>query len=298
MPGISRHSWLAMLLLAICNPLWAQGALDSVVIVKSSDNAYYDQTIETLTRHADPEVDFETVLVGVEPAMKNPELYIALGQSAVDSVADNAGKIPVINAYLTLEQFRQLPQNSHLTVLLDQPLDRYLAFSKLTLQIDSIGVMTENQIQLNPREQELLGGIELALNQYQLTPEKKLLPTLRHLLETSDALLMLPRQSIYNRDSLKGVLLTSYRGSKPVISYSPAHVKSGALASIYSSPVDIGRHVSILVNDLAQERKFGKPGFRYARFYSIAYNSSVAQALDLKLPSKSELRKQLDGLLQ
>lgn len=287
-----------MLLLVICDPSRAQSATNTVVIIKSSDNSYFSKTIDTLSKHVVADTEFEAILVGEEAVAQNPKLYIALGQQAADSLANIAENVPVINAYLTLEQFQNLPQNRGLTVLLDQPLERYLAFSKLTLQVDSIGIITEKQIQLNSSQQELLENLDLSLEQHQVTADQKLLPTLRGLLDSSDALLMLPRQSIYNRDSLKGVLLTSYRGGKPVISYSSAHVRSGALASIYSSPIDIGRHISLLMNSLLQNEPPEGPKFHFARFYTITFNSRVASALDLTLPGKSAIRQQLDRLSQ
>lgn len=299
--GSNTKGWIkrltgSLLLVLVGGSLWAQQSSNTVVIVKSSNNAYFNQTIKTLGKHADPEIHFESVLAGAKLPTAKPRLYIALGQSAVDSLATIAGDVPVINAYLTLEQFHRLPQKRSHTVLLDQPLIRYLAFSKFVLRADSIGIMNETPILLNQQETNLLKTLDLSLNQYQLGPDNKLLPTLRKLLITNDALLMLPRQSIYNRDSLKGVLLTSYRGRKPVISYSPAHVKSGALASIYSSPTDIGRHVSLLMNEMLQYRQLAGPKFHFARFYSVSLNSRVAHALDLKLPGESKLREHLDGL--
>ena len=109
---------------------------------------------------------------------------------------------------------------------------------------------------------------------------------------------MLPRQSVYNRETLKGVLLSCYRQRRPVVSYSPAHVKSGALASIYSSPEDIGRHLSILVERRLEHQKSGKDNYQYARFYSIAVNRQVARSLGMELPDHDELRKRIDGLGQ
>ena len=266
----------------------------SVVGVKSSDNTYYKKTIETLIRHTATS-NVEVVMAeDLRRPARSASLYVALGQRAADAVTAAGEGVPVINAYLTLEQYHRLPDKRQLTVLLDQPLHRYLAFSKYTLQADSIGIIAETRILPNRSESDLLDRLGLVLNQYQVDPEHKLLPTLHRLLRHNDALLMLPRQSIYNRDSLKGVLLTSYRDRKPVISYSPAHVKSGALASIYSSPVDIGRHLSLLVNNHLQGKPLRGPNFRFARFYSISFNFRVARALGVKLPGETELRQYLD----
>ena len=109
---------------------------------------------------------------------------------------------------------------------------------------------------------------------------------------------MLPDQSIYNRDTLKGILLTTYRSRIPVISYSPGHVKSGALAAIYSSPGDIGRHLANLINQRHEGRLNTNNKMVYAEYYSIATNQRVARSLGLKLPSEEKLRQLIDETIK
>ncbi len=298
------NSWykglLGGILLLLAGTVSAQQAASQVVIVKSSDNAYFNQSVETLIKHVDQSVRFQ--VIGTEDlgdgiAGNNDGIvYVTLGQAAAEAV-NRLDKPPrSISAYLTMEQFRQLGDSKQMAVLLDQPLNRYLAFCKLMLSIESIGIIEERPIKLEKRQSELLEKLQLELQQYRIDPYNKLLPTLRQLLVQSDVLLMLPRQSIYNKDSLKGVLLTSYRNRKPVISYSPAHVKSGALASIYSSPTDIGRHLALLVNKRLQNPGYRAPEYEYARFYSISTNRRIARALGINLPMESKLRSALDGL--
>ena len=96
--------------------------------------------------------------------------------------------------------------------------------------------------------------------------------------------------------TVKGVLLASYRSRKPVVSYSPAHVRSGAVASIYSSPVDIGRHLAMLINEALKKKPDTGTPFQFARFYSITTNSRIATALGINLPAERDLRSTLDKL--
>ena len=204
----------------------------------------------------------------------------------------------VFNAYLTHEQYDLLESRGQTTVLLDQPLARYLAFSKFALGIDSVGLILPASEKPDPRQGGLLRELALETKHYSVDQANKLLPVLRRLLRQSDSLLMLPRQSIYNRESLKGVLLTSYRNRKPVISYSPAHVRAGALASIYSSPSDIGKHLALLVEEKLQHPQKPLPEYEYARFYSIASNRRVARALSIELPDAKLIRSKLEGFEQ
>ena len=291
-----------LILSILLGPLPCMAAFEQITIVKSGDNSYFDQTIVTLVNHVDPTTRFKIVMAqelnsdSIDPGRKN--LLVALGQSAVEAIKGLNDRSNSINAYLTLEQYNNLEIDHQMTVLLDQPLYRYLAFCKLILGIDSIGLIEGSAAKLNPREVSTLDEFSLTLNRYQVDPDNKLLPVLRDLLRHNDSLLMLPQQSIYNRNTVKGVLLTSYRSRKPVVSYSPVHVKTGAVASIFSSPVDIGRHLAILINQGLQNEPGTGSSFQFARFYSITTNSRVAGALGINLPAEQYLRSRLDKLGQ
>ena len=295
--------WFKGLILSILlGPLPCMAAFEQITIVKSGDNSYFDQTIATLVNHVDPTMRFRIVMAqelnsdSIDPGMQN--LLVALGQSAVEAIKGFDGRTNSINAYLTLEQYNNLEIDHQVTVLLDQPLYRYLAFCKLMLGVDSIGLIEGSETKPKSAEVNTLDEFSLTLNRYQVDPANKLLPVLRDLLQHNDSLLMLPQQSIYNRNTVKGVLLTSYRSRKPVVSYSPAHVKSGAVASIFSSPVDIGRHLAILINQGLQNEPGTGSSFQFARFYSITTNSRVAGALGISLPAEQILRSRLDKLGQ
>ncbi len=293
--------WLAVLtacLAAVMLPNSARPAtLDRIIIVKSSENRFYGQTIETLSRRLDPGQPIDVVLADdlarSDGSGQHGRLYIALGRTAADALDKRVPGADSINAYLTLEEYEQR-DSRNLTVLLDQPLRRYLAFCKLLLQAQRVGLILPSRLHLDTADNRGLAQLDLALNQYPLDPDRQLLPVLREALRQNDAMLLLPRQAIYNRDTLKGLLLTSLRGRKPVISYSPAHVRAGALASIYSSPVDIGNHLAWLINRRLANSAPPDEAYQFARFYTIKTNPSVATALELDLPRLAELRDRLD----
>ena len=290
------------LLLGVAGPcLCAQAAdIDRLVIVESSDNSYFDETVTTLVARLDGRVRHDVVGIdGLDARFGPGTLFIGLGMAAIEAIGLRQPTHHAIHAYLTEEQLRQLDTPpGHFYVLLDQPLYRYLGFTRFLLDVDSVGILSDREEAIDPEDSKLLGRLNLRLDRYRIDADNKLLPVLRRLLRNSDALLMLPRQKIYNRESLKGVLLSCYRQRRPVVSYSPAHVKSGALASIYSSPGDIGHHLSILVERRLEHQLPGKINFQYARFYSITVNRQVARSLGLELPGNDELRKRIDGLRQ
>jgi len=276
-----------------------------IVVVKSSENSYFNQTLETLINHADDHSRFKiidtNVLDSASEVLGNSNVIITLGADSASNISSRPPDQLLINAYITLqqtEQFQYHDQN-RIAVLLNQPLERYLAFSHLLLNLKSLGTINRTDQVLNSRQQKLLKKLNLDFDQYQPDDaNKNLLATVRQLTKENEALLMLPDQSIYNRDTLKGILLTTYRSRTPVISYSPGHVKSGALAAIYSSPIDIGRHLADLVNQYHRGKLDTDNQALYAEYYSIVTNQRVAHSLGLELPGEEKLHQLIDESLR
>lgn len=275
-----------------------------IAIVKSSDNSYYNQTIQTLLNRADVAARFNIIDIESETdlisRLANSDLIIALGTQATSIVSDRLPNNTLISAYLTAQQAGNYNPASqrHLAVLLDQPLKRYLAFCHALLDRKKIGLINYEELKIDSSLQRFLLKHDLELNQYQVNETDNVLTSLRQLIRQNSSLLMLPDQRIYNRNSLKGVLLTTYRSRLPVISYSPAHVKSGALASIFSSPENIGEHLGDLLNRFIKANSLPSEDRVFAKYYSISINHQVARALGLSLPDEDQLRQQLKVVLQ
>jgi putative ABC transport system substrate-binding protein len=309
MKGKRKIKWIKYLcitLQVLLGSIAAQASTENqIVIVKSSDNSYFNQTIETLINRIDQSVKIRVIDEGNSSSaetslLEKSKLAIALGLKATQAITRRFPDKPTISAYLTQQQWQAVkPSGEYQTaVLLDQPLERYLAFSHVLLNANSVGIVNFEPLKFNQKQNNILSRLKLKLSQYQVVHVDQLLPRIRQLIQRDDAMLMLPNQAIYNRDTLKGILLTSYRNRIPVISYSPAHVKSGALASIYSSPEDIGKHLGDLLNQYLDDKLKFTGTAQFARYYSIITNDRVAHSLGFKLPDASEIRQKLTETIE
>jgi putative ABC transport system substrate-binding protein len=307
MNGFTTINWLRIasvfLLILVSGMRPLQASDIQIVIVKSSDNSYFDQTIKTLISQLEIHSQFKVInsdkLNSSSEILQKSSIVITLGAGAANTVASQFLDQLVLNAYITDRQTGHFKNNnqSHIEVYLNQPLERYLAFSQLLLDLKTLGTINRTPLSLSDRQHKILKKLNLKLNQYHLVDtDKKLLAIVRQLTKKDQALLMLPDQTIFNRDTLKGLLLTTYHGRTPVISYSPGHVKSGALAAIYSSPTDIGRHLANIIDRYLEGSLDTSHRSVFAKYYSITTNQRVAHSLGLSLPSEQELRKLIDGL--
>jgi ABC-type uncharacterized transport system substrate-binding protein len=99
-------------------------------------------------------------------------------------------------------------------------------------------------------------------------------------LAVADALLIFPDSGIYNPQSLRELLESTYRRRQPVFGFSEALVKAGTLASAFSSADDIAAHLAELLVAISDGRL---PPPQYPRFWRVAINDNVARSLDIVL---------------
>ncbi|MCP4078043.1 MAG: hypothetical protein GY744_17875 [Gammaproteobacteria bacterium] len=269
------------------------------MIIKSGDNNFFNRTVEQLINqtHGQAKFHIKTVddLKPDDTLLNSSAIIITLGMDAAIFLNDKKHDQPVIHSYIAeFQYFKNEKRDNHYNIILDQPLQRYLSFIKYLLGKQNIGIIKQQE---NKIKQETLNKLSSTLN---LNLDQQVFETgdnpvniVRDLLQKNDVLLSLPDPEIYNRQSLKGILLTTYRQNKPMISYSPAHVRSGALAAIFSSPETIGNQVAEMLNKFLSDSQFIPTQYSYASEFDILINHRVARSLGIKLADKNEILKQL-----
>jgi putative ABC transport system substrate-binding protein len=275
-----------------------------ISVIQSNDNSYFKQTNQSLSRELGDA--FQVTVINADTVntqhqkIQASDIIITLGIDAALEIARRYDTKNIVSAYLTLNQKQrhQAKLKHHSLVLLDQPLSRYLAFTALMLQPSSVGIVSSDKLMLNNKQQDILAKFHFKLEQYEFQKQTNLLTTVRQLLKNNNAFLLLPDDNIYNSNTLKGILLTSYRSRKPIVSYSPSHVKAGALASIFSSPSDIGLQLASVIKHLIVKRQQTKPIIQFAQYFSIKVNSRVARALGINLPNEEKIIDRLNELSQ
>ena len=129
-------------------------------------------------------------------------------------------------------------------------------------------------------------NIEIIENSDQLTASLK---ALNH---SVDVLLTLPDPIVYNKNTIRGFLLLAYRNKLPIIGFSKAYVKAGAIAAIYSKPEQISKQVLSIVDGFLSNNAFEHNNY-YPDDFSIALNKNIARSLGIKLASEKSIIKQI-----
>jgi hypothetical protein len=111
-----------------------------------------------------------------------------------------------------------------------------------------------------------------------------------------DVLIGVEDKNLYTRETIRSILLTTYRHGKVLIGPSRGFVAAGSLASTYTSPEQYLQQLQQMVRIWLDTRVLPKPQF--PRAYQISVNRQVANSLDLSLPDDEVLLKQLQQQLK
>lgn len=279
----------------------------TVVVVTSDASAGVMETsdivISELQRLGVPQEDIGRTRVAdfsrLVAARTDTRVYLTLGVEALREVLKANVKEPVVAALIprtalerTLAEYGRRGASTLSGLYLDQPLGRQLDLVRLALpEAKRIGLI------LGPESLALQATTVAAIRARGMEPvvgvavsAENLFAGLKPALEDSDALLAVPDSLVFNNGTVSSILTATYRARIPIIAFSPAYVKAGALICVYSTPQHIGTQAASMVH--AQLRSSSAVLSQYPLEFTVRVNESVARSLGLSL-REDQLSEQL-----
>lgn len=287
---------LLFLFLLFCVLVSSRAAEWAVVIVSSERSAAYqeaaDAVLGELARGGVARRDVQQMTVAEWSAAGAPgaRLYITLGLDAAGALARSEVRTPVLCTLLPLASFERVLRDSgrrassQFTALyLNQPLARQLDLARLALpQARRVGVLLGGESLAQQSQLEDAAETRgLKLVSAKVASQEPVFNDLKKILDDADLLLALADPQIYNSSSIQNILLTSFRARVPMLAFSPAYVRAGALLAVYSTPAQIGQQAGTMARSFLQGRPLGLP--QYPQDFSVSVNEHVARSLGLNL---------------
>lgn len=177
-------------------------------------------------------------------------------------------------------------------IYMDQPTERQFSLLKSALpEARVMGVLISRETSELASIKRLASASGYSLNVQLVSAPENLAETLSHLLADSDALLVLPDTGIYRSDTIRNILLDTYRKRVPMVGLSQSYVRAGALCAVYSTPVQMADQAARIVGQFARTGKL--PDFQYPDEFEVAVNKQVARSLGLTIKSAEQLRAEI-----
>lgn len=283
-----------VLLLCLVNPARA-GSL--ALVLSERDGIYSDfaGVLEQSLSGSDWHIVSSTAVSAHPPANARPDLIVTVGNEALRRTLARGENIPILATLLSRQNYERAlseaprPASKVSAIYLDQPPARQSAFLRHLLPGQKrFGILLSNETRaLASAYRQAFGNAGLTIDSEDGEDESNLLPTLNGLLGRVNALLALPDSTIYRRNNIKAILISSFRQQKPVIGFSAAFVNAGALAALHTTPNQIARQTSELI--IASGLNLPPPSGPSQ--FAIAINPSVAQSLGLNIPDEATIRR-------
>ena len=272
-------------------------AAPSVVIVSSERSPAFVEAAETLVSELERlgvsrfDMLQQTALEFQRDGPGTPKVLVALGSQAAKAVAKTNPQFPVLCALLPRNSFEWVLSETGLkssekfsAVFLDQPLNRQLELIRIALPAaKNVGVLWGPESKSKePHIKALAATKLLTVVDGHVAGEGLLFPQLKKVLAEADVVLALADQHVFNAQTIQNILLSSFRAKVPLVGFSPAYVRAGALVSLFTTPEQIGRQTAALIKDVLLGKDL--PGLPvYPSHFKVMVNDHVARSLGLTL---------------
>ena len=273
------------------------GSLNLTVVLSESGGAYLDYSNALGAQLKNGNV--KLTVIDVDTPLPDSDLVIAAGMQAALTVARSkpaamlAVLIPREGYARLLNEFPAQAKAGELSsIYLDQPLKRQLDLIAAVLpDTGSIGVLYSSPPKELGTLRMLAKARKLEVIERSTASASSLHAALQELLQGSDVLLALPDLGIYNTSTIRNILLETYRSKVPLIGFSPAYVKAGALCAVFSTPEQIASQSLVIIREFAETRVL--PAAQYAKEFEVSVNEQVARSLGLIIKSATQVRSEM-----
>jgi len=226
---------------------------------------------------------------------ENIDYSVAIGVVSTEMLIKAGVQHPAISVLVPKQTFRKVLQRNtnsqtNISVIpLGQSAERRARLSRLILgkrgklgiAAGEYSINTATEIK---KESERL-AIDVTLEK--ISGEGKHLDELERLVRDTDIFMALYDPAVLNRHNAKLLLYMAYKMNKPVIGYSKGFTRAGAVASIYSTPSQIGKQAGVWLSQTILNGSSEAVG--YANEFSVSINKKVQRVLRLERLDEEEV---------
>lgn len=211
--------------------------------------------------------------------------YIAVGPAALRNLLGKEVEGPIISAFTSSQAYRSIleaaPKHGGVTAIYAEPspADQMRLIASIYKRRVTVGALLSDKTSYLTsalRTAAAAAGLDLIVEH--VRDEESVNRALNQV-NRAPVILAVPDPVIYTPESIRNILITSYRHNQAVVGFSAGLVKAGALASSYSSVEDIVAQIGEVLDELSTTGRLPAPQF--PRYFSTVINESVAHSLDL-----------------
>ena len=295
---------LLCLLLALAGGLPIDALAAQVLLLLSEESSAFSEAAEAIVselRSAGHRTQSLSLPLRSDEsaALAGNALIITLGTRAAQTVSSMAPRSLVLHTLLPRSAFEKLTTRGDdlrrvSAVFIDQPASRQIELLRIALPdwTRAAFVTSRESSELGQRLVASARDKRLRPVLEQLNDESELYPTLQRVLADPAVLVAVPDATLFNNRTISNILLTAYHQRSPVVGFSPAYVKAGALIALYSTPAQIGQQAGEAARAGLASGSLPPPAA--PRHFRVGTNRYVARSLGINLDDAAVLQERLE----
>lgn len=230
--------------------------------------------------------------------LSNYDYIVSIGYNSAKNISKYNIPIPIIYALIpdnkSLKKIIACKKTTCYKVFINQPVKRYIELFNIIFPIGKQIVIASTKV--NSTELRKIKAaskkIGIPYKEIHITQQSNIARTLINKLNENDVLLALPNHNIYNAHNAKSIILSTYHANVPIIAYSKAFSKAGALVSLYSNVDNIAETTASIINKIIINGSLIQKE-HYPANFTIKINYAVARSLNINIESEVVIKRKI-----
>jgi hypothetical protein len=201
----------------------------------------------------------------------------------------NSGYQANFALYVNSIEYRKKDFENTAALFSDQPLFRQVSLIEAIFNGEPIQLGIAYQ---NKDYEIVLDEISATSSSMKINIEKigdqNIVRSVNKIIQKNDVLLSITEDNIYNSETIRPILLSSYRHQTVVIGPTEGFVNAGALGTVLSTPDQYISDIIDMVYHYIRTKTL--PPSQHTSNFTVKINYSVSKSLGLNIPSEEELK--------
>lgn len=302
--SILKRRLTTMVAILFFAPIFCQADTpNKLTVLLSANSSAYQTVARTIHQTLQANIQIaEYTPETIDSISAPPQLLLTIGSKALKTALEKFPEAPIIASFLPRRVFEEFIANYPRTlqnttaIFIDQSMFRQLALARLIApDATTIGtVFGASSIDERQRLYQAATETGFIIKSVLLNSEDNPVNTLQPIIQETDVFLAIPDQSAFNRASAKWSLFMTLRARKPLIGFSEKYVDAGALTAVFSSPEQIGKHTTEVIDAYLTTGVWPQP--EHPRYFYVKSNRQSAHTIQIQLPDNETLQHRLEGI--
>lgn len=289
-----------MLLICLFTAPLSAHSQDRILIITSGNNALYKNFQSNLIKKLQPNNKINQISIEDinQEVLRQYNLIITAGSNAAKKVSAYEQTVPVIYSFIPENDNAQsapaCKNKQCYKVYINQPIPRYIELFNTIFPSGKNLVLAVNKSNIN-KTQSVMDAVKKAGVKVKIINVERNSNIARifiNKLNSNDVLLALPDPEIYNTNTAKNIILSTYHSNVPIIAYSKSFAKAGALISLHSNIDHISDKTANIASKILNKNPLTENEF-YPDDYSLEINLAVATSLNINIDTESVIKRKM-----